>query len=66
MTPAPVVPGIEGWDDIKLREVWSEFIWHVRRAGYTRVDDLSEHNLRVYFELRKELKRRGTQLTLFH
>lgn len=66
MPEKPIFPDIVGWDHVKLREVWQEFAWHVRRAGYTRLDDLSAHNQRVLAELTGEMKRRGTQLSLFY
>jgi len=66
MADKKVFPDIVQWDWIKLREVWQEFNWHVRKCGARELGHLSAHNQRVYHELKNELNRRGEQLSLFY
>lgn len=56
---------VVGWDDIRLREVWSEFVWFCQAHGLRSVEQLSERNRYIYDVLRAEMRRRGTQLTIF-
>jgi hypothetical protein len=64
MRKTAIFPGLAGWDNIKLAEVWREFIWDVRARGIESFDQLSEHNREVYNLLRNEQIRRGVQLSL--
>lgn len=64
MSKRAIFPGLATWDNIKLAEVWREFIWHIRASGIQSVEQMSPHNREVYNLLRNEQIRRGVQLTL--
>jgi hypothetical protein len=57
-------PDIQQWDNVRLAEVWREFLWFCAQADVTSTEQMSERNKRVYAQLQAEQARRGVQLSL--
>ena len=59
------IRGMHWWDNVKLLEVWHEFVWHCRSSDVQNAFHLTEHDKRVRDQFLAEFKRRDITLPPF-
>lgn len=57
--------GVAQWDNVKLMEVWREFLWHCQLSGRPRSYYLSDYDRRVRDQLVSEMVKRDISLPSF-